>query len=145
MRDTYERAFNFAMDWEKWKADDPDDPGGLTIWGVTTKYFPEVVAIIKNMNPEDSKAYVKNNFYLEKFWMRFGCDELHYPFDWIVFDTAMNTERGAGRIKSETDNWRDMIFKRIEYYCDKSNTKYLKGLINRCLDLQRTIKKRGIA
>lgn len=142
MKESYPQAFNFAMSWEKWIADDKDDPGGLTIWGVTTKFFPEVVEKLKDMTKEQSREYVKDNFYYEKFWVRFGCDDLPYPIDICMFDFAMNSEKGAKWVMEQKPlSWLDFLFLRLVYYQEHTNPKWINGLKNRCVALRRVLKK----
>lgn len=144
MKETYEKAFDFAMSWERWRADVPGDPGGFTIWGVTSKYYPAVFKILEPMTEVESKEYVKNHFYYAAFWEPSGCNDYGYPLDWMVFDTAMNTRKGARWVLAMgPDNWQDFLLLRIAYYLNNAEVKFVRGLINRCLALRKVIKHEG--
>ena len=54
----FERAVEFVLAHEKYRANDPHDPGGLTIWGLSSRYHPEVRKM-KNMSKEDAKRLQK--------------------------------------------------------------------------------------
>ena len=83
----FERAVEFVLAHEKYRANDPHDPAGLTIWGLSSRYHPEVRKM-KNMSKEDAKEIAKEVYYRE-YWKRAG-EGLRWPLSLIVFDTAVN-------------------------------------------------------
>lgn len=142
MRQSYRTALAFALQWEKWRSDVKGDSGGHTIWGVSTRWFPEDVKKMENMTQEESRAYVVD-FYLREFWIRAGCDALPYPNDWLAFDCAVNQGVALARSlsKRHTD-YRDFLLARIKAYVDLPG-QVLEGWPNRCFDLWQKIKEGG--
>ena len=142
METNFERAFDFAMKWERHRSDDPRDPGGLTIWGISSKYWPDVVAQIKDLPKEESLAKARD-FYHEKYWLKMGCDRIGSPLDIVVFDTAIIPGPKAATVLLEvTHDWRDYLFLRIAHLASSSVADtFLKGWINRIMDLWRMVKK----
>ncbi len=136
MEQNFERAFEFAMKWEAWRSDNPSDPGGLTIWGISSKYYPETVTKIKDMPKEESRHFARG-FYASTFWEAMGCDRIANPLDIIVFDTAINPGPGAAeKFLALTHNWRDYLFLRLAYYASaRSANVFLRGWTNRVVDL----------
>jgi lysozyme family protein len=64
-------------------SNDPDDPGGLTKWGISQKAYP--LLDIKNLTREDAEA-----IYLRDYWTPAGCDSLPEPLAIALFDSAAN-------------------------------------------------------
>ena len=86
MRENFDRAVNnwlLRPDIEGKFSDDPDDPGGLTKWGIAERYHPEVRN--PNFSKEDAIA-----IYLKKYWNKCRCDDLPDGVDVLVFDMAVN-------------------------------------------------------
>lgn len=141
LKDSFDTAFKMLCNFEGYKSEVKADRGGMTIWGISERWFPEDVKKMKNMTVEDAKEYAKE-FYRVNFWMKLDCDTLPYPLDIIVFDTAVNCGLNvAKKILSQVGgNWRDYIFRRMFYYLLVTKTRenqntFLKGWLNRCLSL----------
>lgn len=92
----YHRAFKFSVQWEvefekghygdyKFvRAEyDPDDPGGLTKYGVDQRSFPNVD--IKNLTYDGAEI-----LYHGKAWQACRCEELELGTGEVVFDMAVN-------------------------------------------------------
>jgi hypothetical protein len=142
MRENFGRAVAFALEKEGYKTDDPKDPGKLTIWGISMVYHPIEVAKMVRMSKEEAFKYA-SEIYLKKYWIHFRCDNLPYPEDWIVFDIAINP--GVKLVGLLRGDWRDYLFQRIGYYCDRVKERpyklmFLRGWINRTLDLYRLVR-----
>jgi lysozyme family protein len=78
---------------EGYKSDLPGDSGGSTIWGITSRWFPETVekinALIANGQSDMAFAMAKD-FYIQNFWVPTGCNALSYPLDCMAFCQAAN-------------------------------------------------------
>ena len=62
---------------------DPNDPGGFTIWGLSSKYNPEVT---KDTTYEQAKQ-----IYRAKYW-RSDCSLADWPLDLAFFDGHVNPQ-----------------------------------------------------
>lgn len=86
---------------------DPDDPGGETIYGIARRMWPEeylwpkLDAIKKGEKDKNKiKVLIQNNisiliddvyaFYKRNFWDVFGCDHLPQPVAVEIFEQAVN-------------------------------------------------------
>ena len=118
-------------------SNDPNDSGGETKYGISKKSYPN--EDIKNMTLERAKK-----IYYENYWLKAGCQHMKWPLNLIVFDTAVNCGRSrAEKLWDKSYNdWRDYLLRRIEFYAGLENAKYyLRGWVNRVIDLYNLIKK----
>ena len=72
-------------------SDDPQDSGGATIYGVSSKWYPEAYKCICNAPSVTEAIRCTKEFYHIEFWLRLQCDKLdskHIATE--VFDTAVN-------------------------------------------------------
>jgi lysozyme family protein len=140
MKSNFDRALEFVLKWEGGYSNDPHDPGGETKYGINKASHPNVD--IKNLTLEQAAVIYKNEY-----WDTCNCDDLKWPLDIIVFDTAVNMgQKRAMIFLQENESWQDYLFSRIGYYIKispKTKDRYLKGWINRVLDLFKEIKKWG--
>jgi len=144
----FDKAIKFTLLREGFISNEPHDPGKLTIFGISSRWYPKEVAHLKKLinkgKIEEAKKYAIDFFYKE-FWLKSGCDSLPYPFNLIIFDTAVNCGRSrAKKLLNVYDDWQDYLFKRIEYYASLKSInakKSLRGWINRVIRLYRLIKK----
>jgi lysozyme family protein len=137
MTENFPRALQFVLKWEgSTYSNDPADPGGETRWGISRRAYPDLD--IANLTEPQAVA-----IYQRDYWTPAGCDDLPWPLDMIVMDTAVNM--GTGRAKvllQENTDWRDYLLSRIGVYAKivKPKTlKFLNGWINRVIDLRRVI------
>lgn len=141
MRESFDGAFKIVIGLEGRPTDDPDDPGGLTVWGLSKRYNPEVSL---NMTMECAKAV-----YLRKYWEPIGCDTAPFPLDICLFDAAVNPQNDPslpGNSMQELmnlhpENWQDYLIFRMQRYKRCSKPKYVNGHLNRILKLHAEIKK----
>lgn len=84
---SFERALAFTLPYEGGLINDPNDPGGLTNFGISQRSYPSLD--IKNLTIEDAKA-----IYERDFWKAACCDQLPENIGIAVFDTAVN--QGVG-------------------------------------------------
>jgi len=129
----FERAMEFVFRWEGGYVFDPNDPGGETNWGISKRSFP--MLDVKSLTKEEAM-----DIYEKDYWEKAGCESLPWPLNMVVFDTAVNMGLGRAReFLSRTRYWQDYIVERIDYYARVLGRKaYLRGWINRCVDLYRT-------
>lgn len=135
----FNKALKFVLRWEGGYTNDPNDPGGETKYGISKRSYPEL---------DISKLTLKQakEIYYQNYWLKAGCDGLPFPFNICVFNCAVNcgVKRAKGFINPYND-WRDYLFKQIEYYTNLKNFKYFgRGWINRTIDLFYEIKKTKI-
>jgi len=129
MRANFKRALEFTLRYEGGYSNDPDDPGGRTIYGISERAHPEAW---KHGPPTFEQAAA---IYRRDYWDRCGCDELQDGLDVAMFDTAVNV--GAGRAQTWAGGyWPSLLVKRMEHYAaicqDRASLrKYLRGWINR--------------
>ena len=57
----FEQAFELLLGHEGELADDPNDPGGLTKWGISQRSYPDVD--IRNLTMDDAKAIYRRDFW----------------------------------------------------------------------------------
>ena len=135
-KNDFEKALKFVLKWEGGYSNDPRDPGGETKYGISKRSYPN--EDIKNMTLERAKE-----IYYQNYWLKTGCDGLPFPFNIIVFDTAVNMGRKrASEFLNAYNDWRDYLLKRLYAYSKFKLAKlYFRGWANRVLDLYDFIKK----
>lgn len=136
MKDNFDHAMKFILFWEKWKSNDLSDPGGLTIWGITSRWFPSVIETLNMMSEEESKKFAIK-FYHQQFWDKIHGDKLPSLFDIVIMDCAVN--QGIDRalkIAKDADigDWKDCIIQRLDRY-DDLNRAELPGWTRRLVSL----------
>jgi len=79
------QAFAFVLNAEGGGTitDDPEDPGGLTRWGISKRSHPDLD--IANLTLEHAR-----DIYREEYWQRCRCDEFPPPLGMALFDAAVN-------------------------------------------------------
>ena len=132
-------AVDFVLKWEGGYVNDPNDLGGETKYGISSRAYPYLD--IKNLTIEDAKK-----IYYEDYWLKAGCDELAPPFDIIIFDTAVNMGRGmANKLLDECSGWEDYLLRRLYTYSKfKQAPRYFRGWANRVLSLWKMLEKANI-
>jgi len=141
MRESFDRAFEIVIGLEGRPTNDPDDPGGFTIWGLASRYNPEVHA---GMTKEEAKK-----IYLSKYWTPTGCDVAPFPLDICLFDAKVNPQnhpKWDGNAMDELmvwnpQNWQEYLIIRMIRYSQCSKEKYREGHLNRILKLYSKIKE----
>lgn len=147
-QDDFAKAMRFLLPWEGGLVDDPDDPGGLTNYGISLRYNPDLGrAGVKGLTPEKAGA-----IYRVKYWEPSGASRLPWPLSLVVFDTAVNC--GVARAKeflaacpflgAPGINAQIVINTRRAYYADRIRRapvkrKYAKGWENRLKALERVV------
>ena len=140
MKENYIKIIEFILQHEGYKSNDPDDSGGLTIWGISAKSHPIEVKEMALISKEEAKK-IAINIYKKEYWDEIEGDNIPDKLDWVIMDTAVvqGTYRANVMFNLYLDNWRDALFHRIAEFILVSkkgnNIKYLRGWINRCLEL----------
>lgn len=83
MKTDWEKAIAFVLEQEGGLTDDPNDPGGLTKFGISKQAYPNLD--IRNLTVEQAKE-----IYLRDYWNPCKCDELPTEFAISLFDSAVN-------------------------------------------------------
>jgi lysozyme family protein len=137
---SFAKIFDFTMAWEGWSAvtNDPDDPGGLTKYGLSKRANPDLDIV--NLTLEDAKR-----IYKARYWTPIakGTDD---DIDMAAFDSAVNC--GVGTVKkwlpycSTVD---DVLKKRMTRYrylikANPALAKYSKGWTNRVNALRKFLE-----
>lgn len=96
MKGNFEACLKFVLHHEGGWSDDPRDPGGATMKGVTLAVFKE------HLGRDASKDELRNisdehlgALYKSRYWDKSKCDDLKAGVDLSVFDLAVNG--GVGR------------------------------------------------
>lgn len=81
---SFDRAIVIVLREEGGYVNDPSDPGGETIYGISRRSHPEAWS--------DGRPTVEQakQIYLEKYWDPVHGDELPWPLCLFVFDSAVN-------------------------------------------------------
>ena len=79
----FERAFSIIIGQEGGYSDNPHDPGGETKYGISKRAYPDLD--IKNLT-----LYQAKGIYYEDYWAHIHGDELTWPLNCFVFDSAVN-------------------------------------------------------
>ena len=136
MKDSWDKAITFTLSWEGGYVNNPDDLGGETKHGISKRAYPNLD--IKNLTLEAAKVIYKQDY-----WNKLNCDNLPYPLDIVVFDTAINMGIGRATTILSTDcDWKDYLLFRISRYNDiaKKTPQFLRGWINRTLALWKMLR-----
>lgn len=88
MSNNWERCIAFVLRWEGGYANNPNDPGGETNWGITKRSYPQLD--IANLTREQAIE-----IYRRDYWLGSGADTMPWPLCLAHFDTAVNA--GVGR------------------------------------------------
>jgi lysozyme family protein len=80
----FDAALGVVLKHEGGYVNDPQDPGGETIFGISRRSHPEAWA---NGRPSQAQAAL---IYRQDYWDRCKCDELPAPIAVMVLDTAVN-------------------------------------------------------
>lgn len=83
MRENFSEAFALVVGLEGGYSNDLRDPGGETKFGISKRAHPDVD--VKNLTLEHAEK-----IYWQHYWDPAHCDELPWPLDMLMFDTAVN-------------------------------------------------------
>ena len=142
----FDKALQFVLRWEGFISDDPNDKGGLTIWGISYKSHPKQVLEMKVLigRKKKNEAFaICKRIYFEVYWVKAGCQHMDYPDNIIMFDTAVNMGRSrAEKLRKESLDWKEYLLNRLYTYSKFRQAKlYFRGWANRVLSLYDFIQK----
>jgi lysozyme family protein len=80
---TFENAVAFTLNEEGGISANPDDRGGLTKFGISSRQYPQVR--LSNFSKDDAIAIYKRDY-----WDRLQCDNLPWASALVLFDSAVN-------------------------------------------------------
>jgi len=151
MKETFEKALQFVLKWEGGYSNNPNDPGGLTIFGISKRSYPNEVAKMDELWKQGKKQEALNiakKIYRKNYWDKIKGDDLPFPLDFVAFDTAVNMGVGACQqlLSQAKGDWKQLLFLRLLRYIRLTavNAKlavFLQGWANRVADLNETIRK----
>jgi lysozyme family protein len=115
---------------------DKDDPGGETRWGIDKRSHPNLE--IKNITEEEAISVYWSE------WLKYACDHLSSPLDWIFFDACVNCGLSralkflnlSGRDPKKFQNERRGFYNRLAEQKPVLK-KFLKGWLARVDDLSK--------
>jgi lysozyme family protein len=139
--DTYEGKFS----------NDLNDPGGMTKWGIASKFHPE--ALDESFSRDDAKK-----IYRENYWNKVRGDYLPEPYRLLIFDASVNLgvsiasilvqriarvnvdgiigPRTIAGIKSRKDFHIHFTVERIRYYTERPGfNMYGNGWLRRAIEV----------
>lgn len=88
----FDRSLPIILKFEGGLADDPQDPGGRTAYGITQRTY-NGWRVGRGLAPRDVwtiEASEYRDIYLNRFWVRGHCDALPWPLALIHFDACVN-------------------------------------------------------
>jgi hypothetical protein len=135
MRERFDAALAFTLQWEGGYSCDPDDPGGETNWGISKRTYPHLD--IKGLTRDDAAA-----IYRRDYWDSLKLDGEFTPLDITLFDSAVNLGPWrALHFKRQAGSWSGVLDRREAYYTALAEQKpwakkYLKGWLSRCRALR---------
>ena len=117
---SFEKAVATTLAFEGGYANDLNDPGGETHWGISKRSYPHLD--IKSLTVDEAK-----DIYLRDFWNALGCDDMPPALAAVAFDIAVNS--GVTRARewlASTDDPTELTLIRLEFYGSLKNF-YLYG------------------
>lgn len=94
-------ALQFVLAWEGLYSDDPDDPGGQTVWGISRVHNPDwygwhtvdrcanLPEFPECLNKEPIMEAAVSQHYRENYWSPAHCDQLHDSLRLPQFDASV--------------------------------------------------------
>lgn len=118
---------------------DPDDPGGFTIYGLASRYNPGI--------SKDTTREQAEQIYRAKYWTA-ECRKAEWPLDLVFFDSNINPQNdpelsGSGNqeLIGLCGPWEHadpfayafkFLVRRAGRYARRSSTKFVRGHVRRC-------------
>jgi lysozyme family protein len=133
----WEAAIQQVLEAEGGVSDHPDDPGGVTNWGISLRAFPHLGRDgILNLTREDAIE-----LYREHYWSRVP-DVLPDGLRWMVFDAAVN--HGVSRAMTWLSYFttvEEYAAERLRFYAGLASwTSFGRGWVRRIANLLSAIK-----
>ena len=80
---SFESAIEFVLAQEGGLSTDPDDPGGLTKFGISQRSYPDLD--IRKLTKTAATGILYKDY-----WLAAECDKMPFPIAIMVFDAAVN-------------------------------------------------------
>lgn len=150
VEENFQRAIDFTLKAEGVISNDPKDTGGLTVFGISSRWYPDLVKKLIALIDEgraNEAIEIAIDFYRINYWQKSGCDVLTRDccpnLALVLFDTAVNC--GVSRAKSfmsDDGNWICYLMKRVVYNttCETEET-HLRGWTKRIARLYKYVKE----
>lgn len=129
----WDRCISFVLRWENGLSENPQDPGGLTNFGISQRAYPNLD--IRNLTVEQAKE-----IYYRDYWLASGANRLHWPLCLAHFDLAVNggVERAMQTLYESDSNFLVYVSRRLDWYTRLSTFDVFgKAWVRRCSDLLR--------
>lgn len=140
MKNNFDKAITFTLQWEGGYVNHPNDPGGETKYGISKRSYPDVD--IKSLTVQEAKIIYKRDY-----WDEMDLDEVEFPLDICMFDTGVLCGRSRAyswkqALGQDLTNWRKFLEYRMVFHLSrpKKLRAFVKGWINRVNDLKKFIE-----
>lgn len=144
MKENFKLAFNFTMQSEGGYVNDPKDLGGETYRGISRRFNPQWSgwSLIDKKDFKAADAFVEE-FYFNNYWRNNGCNDLAFPLDICVFDTAVlcGSKRAKQWIVESNQDWRRYLEQRMVFHLSSKQERFKKGWVNRVNNLKAYIQE----
>lgn len=144
-QERFKKSIAFVFKWEGGLVNNPDDPGGLTNFGISKTAYPKMSnKEIKELTREKAES-----IYYRDYWTKSGAILAQWPACLAILDTAINMGvsralrfLGESGQEDPTPLAKDIIASREAYYVNLATKRpkfkqFLKGWLNRINDLKR--------
>jgi hypothetical protein len=138
----FARCLPFIFESEGDYVNDPKDPGGETKYGISKKAWPNLD--IKNLTKEEAAV-----IYYKHYWL-FVADQLPWPLNLCVFDTAVNqgTKKARQFLKEAGSDWKKYLEIRRIWYLSLIHVKpeldrFRKGWLNRINNIKKYVEEKA--
>lgn len=143
--DLFSRCLDFVLRWEGGWADNPNDPGGATMKGITIGTYTRWREA--HGQPRPTKEELRNisdsevrQIYHDWYWKASGADKLPWPMNLAQFDLAVNggTGRAQEALTAAGNNFNKYMAWRLDWYTRLDGfTHFGRAWTRRCADLIR--------
>tara|TARA_R110002153_G_C13207937_1_gene487583 strand:+ start:145 stop:663 length:519 start_codon:yes stop_codon:yes gene_type:complete len=91
MKDNFDKCLQLVLKHEGGYVNHPNDPGGMTNYGVTKKVYEKYLGKeVTETDMKDMSLEHVGEIYKKKYWDKVRGDDLPCGLDWAVFDFAVN-------------------------------------------------------